>query len=184
MLHEKSTRAKIGIIAIAVGLIGMIIALFLPTIMTETLHFSKDNIILLTPKNNLIISISSLVLIVAILILLALKHTKLTYSLATLTIIGILGFCGWTLTNYQVIQSDQIIVKSYQNEQVMNWADIQSVVYEYGGDKLPYGQYIFQTANDEIIIGETAKFSTEQKQKIYSTARSLDITFTERESLQ
>lgn len=66
----------------------------------------------------------------------------------------------------------------------MNWADIQSVVYEYGGDKLPYGQYIFQTANDEIIIGETAKFSTEQKQKIYSTARSLDITFTERESLQ
>lgn len=87
----------------------MIIALFLPTIMTETLHFSKDNIILLTPKNNLIISISSLVLIVATLILLALKHTKLTYSLATLTIIGILGFCGWTLTNYKVIQSDQLL---------------------------------------------------------------------------
>lgn len=183
MLHEKSTRAKIGIIAIAVGLIGMIIAFFLPTIMTETLHFSKDNIILLTPKNNLIISISSLVLIVATLILLALKHTKLTYGLATLTIIGIIGFCGWTLTNYQAIQSEQIIVKSYQNEQVMNWSDVQSVVYEYG-NTLPYGQYIFQTANDEIIIGETAKFGTEQKQKIYSTARSLDITFTERESLQ
>lgn len=131
MLQEKSTRAKIGITAIAVGLIGLIIALFLPTIMTETLHFNRDNIVLLTPKSNLIISLLSLVLIVATLILLALKHTKLTYSLATLTIMAIIGFCGWTLTNFQAIQNEQIIIKSYNGEQIMNWADIQEVVYEY-----------------------------------------------------
>ena len=183
MLNKKSTRAKIGIIAIAVGLIGIIFALFLPTIMTETLHFSKDNIVLLTPKNNLIISLTSLVLIVVTLILLALKHTKLTYSLATLTIIAIIGFCGWTLTNYNAIQTEQIILKSYNNEQIFNWADIETVIYEYHHE-LPYGQYIFQTANDEIIIKETLKFGTEQKQKIYSTARSMDIAFIERESTE
>ena len=100
MLNEKSIRAKIGIFAIAVGLIGIIIAFFAPTIMTETLHFSQDNIILLTLKSSLIIAIVSLVLIVAILILLALKATKVTFSLASLAIVVVLAFCTWSLTNY------------------------------------------------------------------------------------
>lgn len=178
MLNEKSTRAKIGITAIAVGLIGFIIAIFLPTIMTETLHFSRDNIVLVTPKNNSDISFLSLFLIVATLILLALKHTKLTYSLAAVTIIAIIGFYSWTLGNYIAIQDEQIIIKSYTNEQVTNWSDIQAVFYEYSEDS-PFGQYIFHTANDKIIIDETPKFGPDQKQKIYSTARNNQIAFTE-----
>lgn len=183
MLNEKSTRAKIGITAIAVGLIGFIIAIFLPTTMTETLHFSRDNIILVTPKSNSDISFLSLGLIVTTLILLALKHTKLTYSLATVTIIAIISFYSWTLGNYIAIQDEQIIIKSYTNEQVTKWADIQAVFYEYSEDK-QYGQYIFHTASDKIIIDETPKFGPDQKKKIYSTARSYNIAFTEQASLK
>ncbi|MER1957110.1 MAG: hypothetical protein ABS942_07005 [Solibacillus sp.] len=179
MLNEKSIRAKIGIFAIAVGLIGIIIAFFAPTIMTETLHFSQDNIILLTLKSSLIIAIVSLVLIVAILILLSLKATKVTFSLASLAIVVVLAFCTWSLTNYTAIQKEQIVMKSFNNEQILKWAEIEQVVYEYH-DELPYGQYIFQTANEEMVITETAKFGVEEKQKIYSTARSFDVTFTER----
>ena len=181
MLNEKSTRAKIGITAIAVGLIGFIIAIFLPTIMTETLHFSRDNIVLVTPKSNSDISFLSLGLIVATLILLALKHTKLTYSLAAVTIIAIIGFYSWTLGNYIAIQDEQIIIKSYTNEQVTKWSDIQAVFYEYSEDA-QYGQYIFHTANDKIIIDETPKFGPDEKQKIYDTARSYHIAFTEQAS--
>ena len=180
MLNEKSTRAKIGITAMAVGLIGVIIAFFAPTIVTETLHFSRDNIVLLTSKNNLITSLGSLVLIVILLFLLALKQSKVTYSLVTISILAVLVFCAWTLTNYTAIQKEQIITKSYNNEQVLKWTDMQKVIYEYHAE-LPYGQYIFQTADDEIIIAETAKFGSEEKQKIYSTARSFDVVFTEQE---
>ena len=70
-------------------------------------------------------------------------------------------------------------MKSFNNEQILKWAEIEQVVYEYH-DELPYGQYIFQTANEEMVITETAKFGVEEKQKIYSTARSFDVTFTER----
>ena len=180
MLNEKSTRAKIGIFAIAVGLIGTIIALFAPTFMTETLHFSKGNIVLLSAKNNLIISLVSLVVIVIILMLLALKHTKVTYSLATIAILAMIGFCTWTLTNYIAIQNDQIITKSYTNEQIWKWMDIEQVIYEYHPE-LPYGQYIFQTADNELVITETVKFGPDEKQKIYSTARSFDVAYVERE---
>lgn len=180
MLNEKSTRAKIGILAIAVGLIGFIIALFAPTFMTETLHFSQDNIVLLSAKNNLIISLVSLVLIVIILILLALKHTKVTYSLATVAILAVIGFCTWTLTNYIAIQNEQIITKSYNNEQIWKWTDIEQVIYEFHTE-LPYGQYIFQTADNELVITETMKFGPDEKQKIYNTARSFDVAFIERE---
>lgn len=180
MLHEKSTRAKIGIFAIAVGLIGTIIALFAPTFMTETLHFSKGNIVLLSAQDNLFISLGSLIVIVIILILLAIKHTKVTYSLATIAILAVIGFCTWTLTNYTAIQNEQIITKSYTNENVLKWTDIEQVIYEYHTD-LPYGQYIFQTADDEIMITETLKFGPDEKRKIYSTARSFDVTFIERE---
>lgn len=180
MLNEKSTRAKFGILAIAVGLIGFIIALFAPTFMTETLHFSQDNIVLLSAKNNLIISLVSLVLIVIILILLALKHTKVTYSLATVSILAVIGFCTWTLTNYTAIQNEQIITKSYNNEQIWNWTDIDQVIYEYHTE-LPYGQYIFQSRDNELVITGTMKFGSEEKKKIYSTARSFDVAFIERE---
>lgn len=180
MLNATSTRAKIGIIAIAVGLIGIIIALFAPTFMTETLHISQHNIVLLSAKNNLIISLVSIVLIVIILVLLAFKHTKITYSLATVAILAVIGFCAWTLTNYIAIQTEQIIAKSYTNEQVLKWSDMQQVIYEYDTE-LPYGQYIFQTADNEMIIKETLKFGPDEKQKIYSTARSFDVAFIERE---
>ena len=180
MLNEKSTRAKIGIFAIAVGLIGIIIAFFAPTVITETLHFSQDNIILLTLKSSFIISLISLVLIVAILLLLAIKHTKVTFSLASVAIVAVVAFCTWSLTNYTAIQKEQIVMKSFNNEQILKWTDIEQVVYEYDFE-LPYGQYIFQTASEEMVITETAKFGVEEKQKIYSTARSFDVAFVERE---
>lgn len=183
MLNEKSTRAKIGIFAIAVGLIGFIIAFFAPTVMTETLHFSQDNIVLLSLKSSLIIAIVSLVLIVTIIFLLALKVTKVTFSLASLAIVTILAFCTWSLTNYTAIQKEQIVIKSFSNEQILKWTDLEQVVYEYH-EELPYGQYIFQTANEEIVISENIKFGVEEKQKIYNTARSFDVAFTEREMVK
>ena len=179
MLHEKSTRAKIGLIAIAVGLIGSIIAFFAPTIMTETLHFNQENIVLLSAKSNLSLSLISIVLIVIILLLLAFKHTKWTYSLATVALIAIISFWTWTLTNYTAIQQQQIISKSYTSEQILHWSDMQQVIYEYHHE-LPYGQYIFKTATNELLITETAKFGWEQKQQIYNIARNFDVDFIER----
>ena len=53
MLNDLSTRAKFGLTALAVTLIGYLLVLFLPISLTETMYYSRDNIILLTPESNL-----------------------------------------------------------------------------------------------------------------------------------
>ena len=179
MLTDLSTRAKYGISAIAVALIGYVLVLFLPISITETKYYSRDNIILLTPESNFKHFGIAIIAIVLALIILALKRNTLIYCLSSIIILSCLIISFITLTNYIAIQNKQIIIKDYSGENVYPWTEIDEVVYEY----VVYenGKYIFKTKNNEqFIIYETKKFGSEVKSKIYSTARNLEIPFIER----
>lgn len=179
MLNDLSTRAKFGLTAIAVALIGILVVLFLPMSVTETMYYSRENIILLTPETNLKHFGIAIIVIVFVFVLLAFKRNIFMYSLSTLIILSCIVISFLTLTNYIAIQNEQIIIKDYDGESIYPWTEIDEIVYEYVFEE--NGKYIFRTKNNEqFIIYETAKFGNMEKSKIYMTARNLNIKFIER----
>jgi len=180
MLNELSPSAKLFILAIALLLLSPIIVFILPFAISQTFYFSRDNIVLITPTNNLTMLVLAIALIILTLIMLGFKRNKYTYLITIIVIVSSLVLGYFSLINYIAIQKTQIVFKEFHHQTTYKWQDIKEVIYEYEIGTV--GTYYFQTKNnEEFVIAENGQFGIEEKSAIYHLTYENGATFIERE---
>lgn len=180
MLNQKSPRVLFIIFALAAIILSPIILAFLPLVVVETMYFSRENIVLLTPRRNFILLAGAIVLLIAILVLFAWKRTIYSYGLAVFLLAGSVSMLYYSMLSYTAIHEGGIVLKEYHTVKDYAWSDIAEVIYEY--ETYSPGVYTFTTTLGETLqIQENGQFSPDERSAIYRVVMERGISFTERE---
>lgn len=180
MLNQKSPRVLFVVFALAVILLSPIIVAFLPLVVVETMHFSRENIVLLTPRRNFTLLAGAIAFFIAFLLLFTWRRTIYTYVLAVFLLSGSVSMLYYSMLSYTAIQDSGIVLKEYHNVRNYSWRDIEEVLYEY--ELSSPGVYTFTTTLGETIqMQENGQFGPDERSAIYNVVVGQGIPFIERE---
>lgn len=179
MLHRPGISVYFFVFALGLALLSPLIILLVPITVIDTLYFSKENIVIITPIKNFVLITIAMLLVIAGIVILGFKRNILTYSIVVILLIASAVSFYLSTISYTAIQQSQIVMKNGHTAEIFPWHDLQEVVYEYETNSP--GTYYFKTKNhQEFMIQENGQFNSEKKQTIYRVAKNNGIHFIER----
>lgn len=183
MLHQKSPRAILIVWAIVVVLLAPIFILFVPITITQTFFYDPSQIVVIAPTINHYLITAAFTILLAVLLLLAIKRTKWTYIFSgILSVTAITAFVFSTLS-YIIIHPDYITIKEFTEKKDYPIENFATIIYEYGSGEP--GRYQFITKDDKVvIIQDSPQLQFEKRRAIYKMALDHDMEFIERPLMQ
>lgn len=179
MLHEKSPRAIFMVWAIIVVLLSPLFILFMPLVITQTFFYDPEQIVVLAPPKNHWLVTTAFGLVVASLLMLAVKRNKWTYAMTGILSLASVATLVLSTLSYVVIHPGHITIQNYTEKQHYEMEEFTKVIYEYGVSEL--GRYQFITKSGEAVyIDDSPQLEFEKRSKIYRTVLAHDLEFVER----
>lgn len=166
-------------LALAVLIVAPLVILILPLMAVETLYFNKNNIVLITPKENFILLTLAFVGVISALLLLAWKRKTTTYVIVVILLILSGVAAVQSPKSYIAIDEEGVQVQKYNQLAVYKWSDMTDILYEFSETDAAY--YTFTLSNGENVkIVENGQMIS-KRGSILSLARKHDIPLQEKE---
>lgn len=180
MINQISPRAMLILAAITLLILTPLFIFMLPLFIVTTFLYDTQNLLMIPPAKNFYLWGIGFLLVIAILILLAYKRTKIMYIFNGVLLIAAISCMYFASLSYTQIHPNFITIKNFQEKKTYPFQSIKRIDYEYGAVKED-DRYIFETKTGEIfMIAVTPLLNYEKKQHIYHIAHENQIEFNEK----
>lgn len=180
MINQISPCAMLILAAITLLILTPLFIFMLPLFIVTTFLYDAQNLLMIPPAQNFYLWGIGFLLLIAMLLFLAYKRTKIMYIFNAVLLIAAISCMYFASLSYTQVHPNFITIKNFQEKKTYPFQSIKRIDYKYGAAKED-DRYIFETKTGEIfMIAVTPLLNYEKKQHIYHIAHENQIEFNEK----
>lgn len=178
MQRTLSIRGRFWIAALAVALVSLILALFVPLTYSETKYHGLDVVYWYVPFKNYVLFAAGLGCIVVLLFILGFARHIATYSSAVVLGIAAVALMYMSFLSITIFDEERMYIKDVFTEHSYKWTDMAAITLQYDDIQLTE-DYVFTFKDGSSVLIENNRQFDEASNFIYTTARQHDIVYSE-----